>query len=224
MIKRFTVVSPKGEVIKGENAYKFCEKHKIPYVSFCNLLKGKAHTAGDWRVYKETYGTLENGSINLQILKEKEENYKYKNIIGKSQFYKDGKLIEIENLAKFCYEHNLCQTSMRQLYRGTRFSPYKGYTSGKSKELSDKQSNSQGHKYKLLSPNREIIEISSLRKFALERGFDGNKFYKGIQKEEGWNGWKLLEKKTKYGQSKDFKRMLAEVDALKGEKSAISLV
>lgn len=215
-IKRFTVISPSGKVLSGSNAFQFCKEYNIPYVSFCYMLKDKAHTAGGWRNYKNQELNGE-GNVDISKMIEKEAEKKVENHVEKYRFYKDGQLLEIVNLTKFCRENSLCVTTMTQTFHGIRLSDYKGYISAKNDEIAKIQSELPKNFYRIETPDKQIIEISSIRKFAIENGLDRNKFYKGIHKNEGWNGWRLLSKKTKY-------RQLSKRDRFKEEKPVTSLI
>jgi group I intron endonuclease len=103
-MKKFTVVSPKGETLNSIGIRKFCRKRKLPESAFNDMLNGKIPSVHGWRLPE---------NINIQTGRTNPKKFKIKLVSPDGRIYKN-----IFNLEVFARKHNLHASSIRHLIAG----------------------------------------------------------------------------------------------------------
>lgn len=103
--KKFTVLSPNGEIITFIGIRKFCKEQNIKFTTFLNMLHGNVISTGEgWRLPCNK---------NKQATKSKYQKYDIKLVSPTGEVYNN-----IFNLEQFCKEHDLQSSCIRHLIAG----------------------------------------------------------------------------------------------------------
>ncbi len=108
---RVVVYSPENVKHAIHNRSRFCIEHKLNYLGFCNMIKGKSRSYKGWRL---------NPDMQVEPVHGREKELKI--VIAP-----DGTTAEVINRAEFCRKHGLNYQGFMGMLSG-RSKSYKGWT------------------------------------------------------------------------------------------------
>lgn len=179
--KEYSLLSPNHEIITFKSMANFCKENNLDKRSVFALLQGERKVKGQMKIVNHVKGwrRVEDYSLTPEEIKLRDGAIKEKNKQGIKEYWflKDGKIVKIKNLAKFCRENDLLRAPMGNVYYGTGgYKSYKGYVSAKHlqypseepprKQIKPNQKNLRH--YRLIDPNGVLIEGKNLNNFAQE--------------------------------------------------------
>lgn len=159
--RSFEIMSPSGEIIRGNNMKKFAIENGLDDGALCRLINGKQKETKGWK------------SLHPDIQK--------KEIIKYQALNPDGILYTFTNKSDFCKEHDLNYSNFCAMMKG-RAKSCKGWTNPeykdkeiikyvKSKKFIDGKTIVFGD-FMLYDENYRIIKFTNLNKFAFENNLD----------------------------------------------------
>lgn len=163
-----------------DDTIEWCKLNNVEIRPLRRMLQGKTKVVKNWKLISTILNESYRGA-----------DTKYKNI---TLINSQNKEIIINNIYRFCMENNLDRGGMYKLIRGKSL-VYKGYRLPcNENEFKEKQSKRLGKIIKIVSPNKEIIEIKNISDFCRKNKLNRNNFQCLVSKKiKSYKGWEIYE-------------------------------